>query len=462
MRALTAVFAVLATAALVAGCASGSANGPAPTGETTGHPTSPAQAGGARPEWHAYHNGPGRAGVSVPMPHPTRVRLATSIKLDAAVYASPIVAHGVTIVATENNSVYAFNSRFHRLWRRHLGSPSPASERPCGNIDPLGITGTPLYSPATGLVYVAAEFSGNPPRHQLIALRARTGRVVWRRSLDLHGVDAAAMQQRGALNIAGGRVWVTFGGLAGDCARYRGRIIGYAANGRGRPVAFTVPTAREAGIWTPPGPTSDGHGHLFVAVGNGAAGPGDRYDLSDSVLELSTRAQLVDWFAPRSWAADNASDRDLGSQGPALVGPWVFIDGKGGIGYVLRRNHLGHLGGQVHSARICTSFGGTAVVNNIVYVPCTDGVRAVRIDTNGRPHVVWHAAAAVTGSPVVGGRRVWSLDPSGGRLYALNPRTGHVAESVHVGATTRFATPAIDGTDILVPTESGLAVVATR
>jgi hypothetical protein len=465
MRALIA----LAAAAMLTGCVTSgppSASNPPGTGSPAA-PSSfdPATPSGrsAVPSWPAYHGNGRRSGVSDTMPRVTgQPTVRKTIKLDGQVYASPIVAHGITIVATENDTVYAFNGRFRLLWHEHLGTPSPASERPCGNIDPLGITGTPLYWGRTGLVYVAAEFSGSPPRHQLIALHVKTGEVAWRRHLDLSGVDPAAMQERGALALAGGRIWVPFGGLAGDCGSYKGRVVGYRADGRGHPRAYTVPTEREAGIWTPPGPTTDGHGHLFVAVGNGASGPGDRYDHSDSVLELSTRARLVDSFSPRSWASDNAADLDLGSQGPALVGPWVFAAGKSGVAYVLRRTHLGGIGGQVSAARLCTSFGGTAVAGRTVFVPCTDGVRAVHITTAGKLHFRWHADSSITGSPVVGGGRVGALDPSGGWLYSLGLRSGRTVARVQVGAATRFATPAIAGSNLLVPTESGLTVVGTR
>jgi outer membrane protein assembly factor BamB len=60
------------------------------------------------------------------------------------VYGSPIVVDGRTFVATENDSVYAFDSAYRQIWKRNLGKPSPQSERPCGNIDPLGITSTPI------------------------------------------------------------------------------------------------------------------------------------------------------------------------------------------------------------------------------------------------------------------------------------------------------------------------------
>jgi hypothetical protein len=206
----------------------------------------------------------------------------------------------------------------------------------------------------------------------------------------------------------------------------------------------------------------DRSGNLFVSVGNGASTTGGGpYDHSDSVLELSSRARLLQSFSPSTWRDDNANDLDLGSQAPALVGNWVFIDGKRGTAYVLRRSHLGGIGGQVHQRSLCQSFGGTAVRGQVVYVPCTDGVRAVRIGRGGGMRVLWHASSSIVGSPVVGGGRVWSLDPNGGVLHALGLAHGGGRGSIAVGATSRFATPAIYGPDVFVPTMSGLTVVAT-
>ena len=281
----------------------------------------------------------------------------------------------------------------------------------------------------------------------------------WQRSLDLPGVETAAMQERGALTIAGGRVWVPFGGLDGDCGGYKGRVVGTRLDGTGTPVAYTVPTAREAGIWTPPGPAVDAAGNLMVQVGNGASVEGDRYDHSDSVLEISPAGRLVDSFSPTTWAADNAADLDLGSQGPALVGTqWVLAVGKSGTAYVLDQQHLGGIGGEVSKAQLCPSYGGTAVLDSIVIVPCTDGDRAVQID-RGALELLWHAEP--NGSPVVGGGRVWSLDVSAGVLHALDPTTGRTLEQVPVGAVTRFATPALYDRFVLVPTQDGLVIVRT-
>jgi hypothetical protein len=266
------------------------------------------------------------------------------------------------------------------------------------------------------------------------------------------------MQQRGALLVAGRRVYIAYGGLAGDCSSYRGSVVGLNLDHPKRRLwHFTVPTSREGGIWTPPGPSANPGGGLLVAVGNGATAETGRYDHSDSVLRLGGRG-ITGYFSPSTWRVDNRLDLDLGSQGPAIVGKWVFIAGKSGTAYVLRRGGLGHVGGQVSARNLCASFGGTAVVGRTVYVPCTDGLRAVRINRNGTMTVRWHAAANINGSPVVGGHRVFVLDSSVGRLYLLNPKTGATVASVATGPVTRFATPALYGHAVFVGTTSGLRV----
>jgi hypothetical protein len=408
-------------------------------------------------DWPTYHANRGRTGVGAVPAVTGASKLFATIPLDGAVYASPIVVGGHTIVATENNTVYSFTPGGSLIWKRHLGTPVPRSSLPCGNIDPLGITGTPVYSPASKLIYAVAEVNA-PIAHELYAITT-TGVVKWHRNIDMPGVTASAMQQRGALTTEGSAVWVPFGGLAGDCGAYKGRLVRVQLDGAGARIRFTVPTTREAGMWTPPGPTVDASGYIYQSVGNGASGVGDPYDFSDSVLKLQGFGHLVSSFSPSTWANDNAADLDLGSQGPALVGKWVFIAGKSGTAYVLRAGALGGIGGQVSQASLCKSFGGTSVVGSTVYVPCTDGLRAVRIDSAGAMHVAWHAASNITGSPVVGGGRIWSLDTGSGDLHALNPSTGANMATVHVGSVTRFATPALYGHLVLVGTTSGYAVV---
>jgi len=170
----------------------------------------------------------------------------------------------------------------------------------------------------------------------------------------------------------------------------------------------------------------------------------------------------VDSFSPSSWASDNKADLDLGSQGPAVVsGRWIFIAGKSGTAYVLKIGALGQIGGEVSQSKVCRSFGGTAVLGDTVYVPCTDGLRAVSISATGTMTIRWHAGSNIAGSPVVGGGRVYALDQSAGVLHALDPASGRPREQVTVGETSRFATPAISGSQVFVPTLTGLTIVET-
>ena len=459
---------LLATTLALAACAgtqSASPAAPAPPSPPTS-PSSPTSSAPHRatttPGWWGYHGGGAHRGVSTSMPPAGPLTVVAQRRLDSAVYGSPIVAEGVVVAATENDSVYGMTPGGRVLWRRHLGTPVRTSQLPCGNIDPLGITGSPVYTPSTGAAYVVTETptSTGGVHHALVSVDVSSGAVNWRRGIDFPGVETRAMQQRGALAVAGGRVWVPFGGLAGDCAGYKGRLVGVRLDGRGTALRYTVPTPREGGMWQTSGPAVDSRGRLLAAVGNGAAGPGDPYDHSDSVLELDTSARLLSFFAPSSWAQDNAGDVDLGSIGPALVGTrWLVQGGKSDRVFVLHQGRLGGIGGQVSSLRVAPSFGGTATSHATVYLPCTDGLRALRVDSTGHLHVKWRAASSIIGSPVVGGGRVWSLDPFGGVLYSLDPVTGRSRAHLSVGVASRFATPALYGDRVIVPTMTGVTIV---
>jgi outer membrane protein assembly factor BamB len=128
---------------------------------------------------------------------------------------------------------------------------------------------------------------------------------------------------------------------------------------------------------------------------------------------------------------------------------------------VLKRSSLGHVGGYVSSSTSpsCHSYGGTAVAGYTLWVPCTEGVTAFHVHSGGQLHYHWRAASNITGSPVAGGHRVWALDPSGGRLYSLNPVNGATVTSISVGTTSRFATPALYGHHVIIGTLTGVVVV---
>ena len=147
--------------------------------------------------WVTYDHDAGRDGVDPSSPAAGRVGPAwTSPVLDGQVYAQPLVVGSSVIVATENNSVYAFNAATGRpRWARHLATPVPGSTLPCGNIEPSGITGTPVADPATGQLWVVT-FSP-PYRHTLWSLSLATGGVTSSRPADPPGSDPRAEQERG-------------------------------------------------------------------------------------------------------------------------------------------------------------------------------------------------------------------------------------------------------------------------
>jgi outer membrane protein assembly factor BamB len=364
------------------------------------------------------------------------------------------VVGSTVVAATEKDSVYALDLVTGKIrWRIHLGTAVSLSSLPCGNIDPLGITGTPVYDPATRQVFVVAEASG--PRHVLAAIRLADGRVAWTREVERPGGDPRVHQQRAALALGNGLVYVAFGGLEGDCGPYIGTVVAVLTNGQGAPHVWTVPTPREGGIWAPPGPVIDPSGAVYVAVGNGESTKA--YDGSDSVTKLSPTLARIDFFAPSRWAQENAQDADLGSASPALVGGYVFQAGKGGVGYLLSPAHLGGIGGELASIDLhCRSFGGDAVVGHVVYLPCEDGVRAVEVASGPSLRQLWRSAHAVNGPPVVGGGVVWALDSHAGVLYVLDQASGRTRTTLRVGSLPHFASPTLSGGRALIGTTSGV------
>ncbi len=328
-----------------------------------------------------------------------------------------------------------FDGAYGRTWQKHsrrtvarcraaVRQHRPARDHRDAGVRPAA---QPCWSPPS---------YGNPARHGLFALDFATGAVRWHHSLDLPGVERTAMQERGALTIVGGHVCVPFGGLAGDCGGYKGRVVGVRSPARATrsPTPSRRPARRASG--RRPGRPSTATDDCYVSVGNGESGVGDPYDFSDSVLKLGRerRCSAV-VFSPTTWPTDNDADLDLGSQGP---GCWSAA--------------AGCLGRQVAAPRTCcaspsrrhrwrgsssrlvpASFGGTAVSGRPVYVPCADGVRAVRTTRPGRCTCCGSADSAIAGSPVIGGGRVWTL---AGRRHApcAVPGNREFRASVGVGA----------------------------
>ena len=441
---------------LATSCAGGS-----PAADRTPHPSPTADSLGATSNptstWSTYHRTntrAGDAGASAPWLTGT-LKKRWSRSLDGAVYGQPVLVGTTAIVATENNTVYSLNiSTGATLWSRHLATPVPLSALPCGNINPSGITSTPAYDVATGSVFVAGVTTGGV--HTLYALNAVTGATRWTRNLDvLSNRNKLAEQQRSALLVTSGRVITSFGGLAGDCGNYVGYLTSVPTSGSGATAVYAIPTAREAGMWAAGGQVVGPNGLVYAASGNGAATSGT-WDGSDSVISMHPTTLLrSSLWHPSTWADDNLRDLDLGSLAPVSVAGKILIAGKRGVVYLLSSSLA-----LLTSRSGCVAFGGAAVRGSTVYLPCNDGLRAIKV---GSSSLTWSwRNSTVPGSPVLAGGVLYATDRDSASLKEISLATGQVLRSFALGVdVTRFASPTVanGGYTVLVPTVTGVVAV---
>lgn len=386
--------------------------------------------------------------------------------LDGDVYAEPLLANGHLYVVTENDTVYSLDASNGKVqWQRHVGTPVPRSALPCGDIDPTGITGTPVIDPASSSLYAVAFLQ--PGKHELYALNLASGAVRYHVAIDPPGADPLVQQQRSALAIANGTVYVAYGGLDGDCGQYHGWVVAAAASNGAPRATYQVPTQREGAVWAPAGPALDSAGNLYVATGNGSSTT--QFDFGDSVIKLSPDLKVLDWFAPTNWEQLNRADLDIGSISPLLLpNGLIFQIGKGGEGYLLRADHLGRIGGQAYAAPVCASgsgaFGSTAFAAPYIYVPCRNGMVAVKLGSGASFSIAWTGAISAPDSPVAAGGVVWAVSPAQDALVGLDALTGKARFQLALPAAgnglPHFIAPTVAAGTVYIA--AGRVVVAAR
>jgi hypothetical protein len=340
-----------------------------------------------------YHNDPSLSGANLNEPtlRPDNVNPTTFGKLfdqtvDGDVYAQPLFKAGVNIsgkgvhdvvfVATENNTVYAFDAESNTggnaqpLWQMNLGPPVPSSEIPPDNtymdiVPVVGITGTPVIDPNTNRLYVVAKTKditrpdGPHYLQKLHALDITTGMdqpgfpiqigdttvggvedgytnmtnvVVPGDGIGSDGMgnlrfNALTQHQRGALSLANGLVYIPWASHA-DADPYHGWVVGYnPSTGQPQLIINTTPyggpTAGEGGVWeSGAGMSVDASGNVYFAVGNGTFD--NATDFGESVLKYtpcSTSCQPLpaDYFTPHNFNTMNTFDLDEGVSGAMLL-----------------------------------------------------------------------------------------------------------------------------------------------
>jgi hypothetical protein len=298
--------------------------------------------------------------------------------VDGYVYAQPLYksnvaisgmgTHNVVFVATEHNSVYAFDadsnsgSNANPLWHVTLG-PSANID---GNIGPeVGITGTPVIDPGTGTLYVVpVTLEGGTCYQRLHALDIGSGAekfggpVVISPSVPGSGDSSSGgtvlfnpltQHQRPALLLSGGVVYVAWGSH-GDNRPYHGWVVGFNASNLAQVSVFNnTPNDAEGGIWMAGAIAADAGGNVFATSGNGTVNPtpgGASY--GNCVIKLTSGLSVADYFAPYNTASANSMDLDLGAGGCLVLPdqggsfPHLLIQGgKDGVLRVLNRDNLG-------------------------------------------------------------------------------------------------------------------------
>jgi fibronectin type 3 domain-containing protein len=320
-----------------------------------------------------YHNDLSRDGQNLQetVLTPSNVNDATfgeefSYALDGESYSQPLYAQGVNIpgqgvhnvvyVTTENDSVYAFDADSNSgpngglLWKRSFigGDVLLLSAADWYNNTEFtfAITGTPVIDPATGTMYLVARTKTQNSDgsfnffQTLYAIDIATGAnkiapvncqgsVPGTGDGSVNGVlsfDPLADNQRAALTLANGMVYVSWGSAA-DIGDYHGWIMAYNAATLSQVAVFCdTPDGEEGGIWQSGGGISvDANGNLFLSTGNGdfsGSLSGPNFGNSAIVLAPATAAdplQVLDYFTPENTAEDNALDLDLGSPGVLLL-----------------------------------------------------------------------------------------------------------------------------------------------
>lgn len=408
------------------------------------------------------------------------------------VYAQPLFwrnpdsGQKLVVVATEDDIVVALDTASGKpVWQTKVGSPVPAKALPCSNIDPLGITGTPVIDPITGSVFFDAVVDGaHGPRHEVFGLRLSDGAILPGWPLDI-GVAMAGrglrfvprdQNQRAALAWFDGRIYVGFGGHAGDCGQYHGVMLGITEVSPHIAAAWMT-RGRKGGVWSPGG-VSIIAGRIYFTTGNTERGPTDGWDDGNGVFRtmpvLVHSEDAHDYFAPRDYAALSDDDLDLGGTVPVPVdlpdGAHRLIAlGKDGNAYLLDRDNLGGLGGALAVQRVAS---GAIIQAPVVYrladdilvafraprAACPDGrtptaVIAVAVTATGL-HPVWCAPVKGRGIPIVttNGPQaepiVWVAGAEGDeRLHGFRGDTGvSVFASEPLPGLRHFVTPmAADG-----------------
>ena len=332
-----------------------------------------------------------------------------SLPVDGIVYAQPLyvpnltiggVKHNVIFVATENDSVYAFDAdgiTTTALWKKSFVNSAagittiPCSEvHGCGVAPNIGITATPVISTSNNTIYVEARTKENGVHvNRLHALSLTSGAdkvapvkitatVAGTGAGSVNGqvtFDSTTQNERPGLLLLNNVVYVAYASF-GDATPYHGWIIGYDGGTLAQVAVFNDdPNGSDAGFWNSAGLAADSSGNIFAASGNGSFSSGNQ-SYGNSVMRISANGSLVfmDYFTPSNFGTLSANDIDVGSGGPLLLPTQagtahpdeLVVCGKEGKIYLIDRSNMGKFNstGDLNVQSIPNAVGGSTLTTD--------------------------------------------------------------------------------------------------
>src|SRR5947209_15541755 len=347
------------------------------------------------------------------------------------VYAQPLYIEGgpngaMIIAVTESNNVYALASVAGTvIWQRNVGPPV-TSGLPCGNMNPLGITGTPVVDLASRSLFFDAMIDAATKKHFIFSLIVDTGAtnpgwpVDVNATASYNGITFTSLVQneRGGLALVNGIVYVAWSGHLGDCGTYHGWVVGVPTNNPSNVGAWAT-TAIGGGIWGHGGVASDGT-NMFVVTGN-TFNTGGNWSGGEAIIRLQAgpifSGNPTDYWAPTNWLSLDNGDIDLGGCGAVLIdvpgatpSQLALALGKDGNAYLLNRNNLGGITAPVASANVGVGIRGQSAASyrtsNGKYFVFRDGSSAIstyKVTATNPPTIVpaWSVSQTGQGSPWV-------------------------------------------------------------
>jgi len=336
--------------------------------------------------------------------------LLRTLAADGHVDATPLVVSGLTIggaahnvvyVASEHDSVYAYDADSGDLLQQVSllgGGETPSDTRGCGQVSPeIGITSTPVIDRGAGphgTLYVVAmskDGSGNYYQrlHALdletladrVPAQAIQARAPGNGPNSTNGTltfDPGQYKERAALLLLGGEIYTTFGSHC-DIQPYNGWIMAYDENSLAQTrVLQLTPNGTEGSIWDTGGMAADSAGAIYATVANGtfdttldSNGMPDAQDYGNAALKIATGGTalaVTDYFTPSNTVTESADDIDFGSgsvlllvdqtDGSGNAQHLLVAGGKDGNLYVLDRDNMGHFNAAANNVYERVNVGG--------------------------------------------------------------------------------------------------------